>query len=100
MGLDFALDELYATGWSNLDPSGCIFHTDGRAFPSTERIKQEFAAAGFTFSIEHATPYNCYRASWATPGGGPTGAVVGRSEAEAAVYALAHLRRHLEVAAV
>jgi hypothetical protein len=98
MGLDFALDELYATGWSSLDAGGCTYHTDGRSFPTTERIKQEFAAAGFSLKIEHAPTYSCYRASWTTPDGQRSGAVVGHSEAEAAVFALAHLRRHLVAA--
>jgi hypothetical protein len=102
MGLDFALDELYATGWSNLDTAGCSYHRDGRAFPSVARVKGEFAAAGFDLAIQHAANYNCYRASWAPAGGadGATaGAVVGHSESEAAVFALAHLRRHLVAAA-
>ena len=94
MGLEFALDELYATGWTNLDPAGCAYHTDGRPFPTTERIKQEFAAAGYTLAIEHAPIYQCYRATWSTPDGRTSGAVVGHSESEAVVFALAHLRRH------
>jgi hypothetical protein len=95
MGLEFALDELYATGWSHSGTPGCSYHTDGRAFPSTERIKQEFAAAGYTLTIEHAPAYNCYRATWSSPDGDAPGAVVGHTEAESVVFALAHLRRHL-----
>lgn len=101
MGLDIAIDELYATGWSSLDPSGCVSHTDGRSFPTTERIMQEFAAAGFTLTVKHEPRYACYRASWRSAGQSEdAGAVVGRTEAEAAVYALVHLRRRLVAAAV
>lgn len=99
MGLDFALDELYATGWSNLDTAGCLYHKDGRAYPGVARVQQEFAAAGFDLTIQHAAPYNCYRATWTASGGTGAGAVVGHSESEAAVFALAHLRRHVLAAA-
>ena len=99
MGLDFAIDELYATGWSGLDTSGCTAHTDGRSFPTTERIKREFAAAGYALTVEHAASYSCYRASWRSAADGQdSGAVVGHTEAEAVVFALAHLRRHLVAA--
>jgi len=29
MGLEFALDELYASGWTDLDSMGCSRHSDG-----------------------------------------------------------------------
>jgi hypothetical protein len=96
MGLDFALDELYATGWTNLDTQGgSVQHTDGRAHPSLERVRQEFAAAGCTFTLRRIDRFNCYRAEWTKPDGRGTESVVGHSEAEAAVYALAQLRRQL-----
>lgn len=93
MGLDFAIDELYATGWTALDSAGCKHHADGRAFPDIERVRQEFRAAGFEFTIRHVQLFDCYRAEWRDAGGAAMGAVVGRSEAEAAVYALSQLRR-------
>jgi hypothetical protein len=102
MGLSFALDELRATGWSGLDSAGCAFDTDGRVYPSAARVRQEFAGAGFDLKIAEVAEYKCYRAEWAEAGGGEaaavTQAVVGHSEAEAAVYALAQLRRGLVMA--
>lgn len=93
MGLDFAIDELYATGWSALDSSGCLRHSDGRWYPSAERVTSEFIGAGYTLSVRHIQLFDCYRAEWKDQLGGPLGAVVGRSPNEAAVYALSHLRR-------
>lgn len=96
MGLNLALDELRATGWSDLDSTGCSYDVDGRAYPSVSRVRQEFAAAGVEFKLERIDQYSCVRASWGgTAGGADAGAVVGYTEAEAAVYALAHLRRML-----
>lgn len=95
MGLDFAIDELYATNWAPLNSSGCKHHTDGRAYPTPERIKNEFAEAGFSIAIRHVQLFDCYRAEWRDAAGSPAGAVVGRSEPEAAVYALSQLRRSL-----
>ena len=95
MGLDFALDELFATGWSALDTTGCAHHADGRAFPRPDRVKHEFAAAGVNLIIERVDAFNCYRAHWIDPDTGATRAVVGHTEAEAAVFALAQLRRQL-----
>lgn len=95
MGLEFALEELYATGWSDLDSSGCAHHTDGRAFPRPDRVKQEFAAAGVALTIERMDAFNCYRGHWNDVETGHSRAVVGHSEAEAAVFALAQLRRQL-----
>lgn len=93
MGLDFAIDELYATQWTPLDSAGCTHHTDGRAYPTVDRVKREFGAAGFAISLRHVQLFDCYRAEWRDGSGNPSGAVVGRTEAEAAVYALSQLRR-------
>lgn len=95
MGLDFAIDELLATGWSALDTTGCSHHVDGRGYPCVARVKDEFAAEGFELSIRHVQLFDCYRAEWRDAAGIATGAVVGRSDTEAAVYALAQLRRQL-----
>jgi hypothetical protein len=95
MGLDFAIDELYATQWTPLDSSGCAHHSDGRAYPRIERIKREFAESGFTLGLRHVQLFDCYRAEWRDASGNPAGAVVGRTEAEAGVYALSQLRRSL-----
>jgi len=95
MGLDFAIDELYATNWTPLNSSGCKHHSDGRAYPTVDRIKNEFTEAGFTITLRHVQLFDCYRAEWRDGSGNPVGAVVGRSESEAAVYALSQLRRSL-----
>ena len=95
MGLDFAIDELYATNWTPLNSSGCKHHSDGRAYPTVDRIKKEFAEAGFTITLRHVQLFDCYRAEWRDASNNPAGAVVGRTEAEAAVYALSQLRRSL-----
>lgn len=95
MGLDFAIDELYATGWTALDSSGCKHHQDGRAYPDLERVREQFRSAGFGLTLSHVQLFDCYRAEWRDSSGAAAGAVVGRSEAEAAVYALSQLRRSL-----
>lgn len=98
MGIDIALEELYATGWSALDSAGCELDGQGRWVPTVSRIAEEFRGAGFALTVHHAQLFDCYRAVWMTTGGDPAGAVVGASEHEAAIYALAQLRR--QVAAV
>lgn len=98
MGLDFAIDELLATGWSALDSRGCTHHTDGRGYPGVGRVKDEFASEGFELMVRHVQLFDCYRAEWRDAAGIATGAVVGRSDTEAAVYALAQLRRQLAAA--
>lgn len=95
MGLDFAIDELYATGWQALDSSGCKHHGDGRAYPSLDRVRSEFSGSGYNLSLRHVQLFDCYRAEWRDGQGVPRGAVVGRTDAEAAVYALSQLRRTL-----
>lgn len=98
MGLDFAIDELLATGWSALDSSGCEHHSDGRAYPRVPRVTEEFKNAGFELTVHHVQLFDCYRAEWRDSAGRPAGAVVGQSDTEAAVYALAQLRRQLAAA--
>ena len=98
MGLDFAIDELYATGWTSLDSSGCRHHADGRAYPGLESVNAQFKEAGFNLSLRHMQLFDCYRAEWRDAAAAPAGAVVGRTDAEAAVYALSQLRRRLMAA--
>lgn len=93
MGLEYAIEELYATGWSALDTSGCEHAADGRMYPGVQRVKDEFAKNGFTLNIRFVDLFDCHRAEWTDAQGAPAGAVVGQSEAEAAVYALSQLRR-------
>ena len=93
MGLDFAIDELYATGWSALDSAGCLHGPDGRSYPGVPRVRAEFARRGFDLQIRFVQLFDCHRAEWRDGAGVAAGAVVGQTEAEAAVYALAQLRR-------
>ena len=94
MGLDFAIDELMSTGWTALDTSGC--HRSGaRPYATVTRVTEEFRAAGLDFAVRHVQLFDCYRAEWRDLSGQASGAVVGQTEAEAAVYALAQLRRQL-----
>lgn len=92
MGLDFAIDELYATGWAALDTAGCESE-NGRWIPTVDRIRREFEDQGLTLTIRHAQLFDCYRAEWADHAGVPAGSVVGQTEREAALYGLAQLRR-------
>lgn len=100
MGLEYAIDELYATGWSALDSSGCEFHADGRQFPSVARVKREFVDAGMDLAVRHIQLFGCHRAEWSDSAGQAIGAVVGQSEPEAAVYALSQLRRQRQPSVV
>ena len=98
MGLDIALDELYSTGWAPLDTSGCSHDVDGRAYPTAERVRREFVLSGHEFQIRHVQNFDCWQAEWTGPDG-ESGSVVGLTEAEAAVYALAQMRRRAASAA-
>ncbi|QYU67623.1 hypothetical protein J4558_22390 [Leptolyngbya sp. 15MV] len=100
MGLDFAIDELYASGWTALESLGCRHHADGRAYPDVERCRREMKATGHDLVLRHVQLFDCYRAEWRDAQGNPVGAVVGRTDIEAAVYALSQLRRNLHGAAV
>ena len=93
MGIDFAVEQLYATGWSTLESTGCISAADGRLIPSTMRVMQEFEQHGFQLTIRHIATFDCYRAEWQNANGQAVGAVVGQTQDEAAVYALAQMRR-------
>ena len=94
MGLDFAIDELMSTGWTALDTTGCQ-RSGARPYPTVGRVAEEFKAAGLEFTVRHVQLFDCYRAEWRDSAGKATGAVVGQTDAEAAVYALAQLRRQL-----
>ncbi len=93
MGIDFALDQLNTTGWQTLDTTGCECTPDGRFYPGVDRVKREFTAAGFELSIRKVDLFDCHRAEWRDRAGNAVGGVVGREPEEAAVYALAQMRR-------
>jgi hypothetical protein len=66
---------------------------DGRLIPGTASIRAEFEASGCALRVRHVQLFDCYQAEWRDAAGGALGAVVGRTEAEAAVYALSQFRR-------
>lgn len=96
MSLSIAIDQLHSTGWSTLDTSGCGYDADGRPYPAMARVRREFAQAGFELDVQHIAEFNCFRARWREAGGSAfEGSVVSVVESEAAVFALAQLRRGL-----
>ncbi len=99
MTLDFSVDKLYETGWHADDAEGCDRLPDGRLFPSVMKVQAAFAAAGYELAIRYVQLFDCYRAVWTDSAGNACGAVVGSDEREAAVYALAQLRRSVAVTA-
>lgn len=99
MGLNYAIDELYATGWTALDSQGCQADDRGRLFPTADRVRAEFATEGLEITLEHVALFDCYKALW-TRDREQLGSVVGHTRDEAAVFALARLRRSLLVAGV
>ena len=100
MNLEFSVDKLYETGWQP-DPqvgaplTGLERLPDGRLYPSVLKIQEIFAAAGFELAIRYVQLFDCYRAVWTDSTGAAAGAVVGSDDREAAVYALAQLRRNM-----
>jgi hypothetical protein len=101
MNLDFSVDKLYETGWQpdlghlrNPAAAGLERLPDGRLYPSLLKIQELFAAQGFELAIRYVQLFDCYRAVWTDRTGAAAGAVVGADEREAAVYALAQLRKN------
>ncbi|MEO1130275.1 MAG: hypothetical protein AAFX05_11305 [Planctomycetota bacterium] len=93
MGLDIAIEELYATGWSSLDTTGHEYSPGGKLYPTVERVEQEFHTTGRELTIRKVDLFDCFRAEWTQPDGTVEGGIVGATREEAAVYALAQLRR-------
>jgi hypothetical protein len=102
MNLDYAVDRLYESGWFPVfGEEQYEALSDGRQYPSVDAIRREFESAGLTLNIKHNMMYNCHRATWAPAaepddappaGDARRGTVVGSSEHEAAVFALAQFR--------
>lgn len=92
MNLEYAVDKLYETGWQP-EASDVQRLPDGRAYPSVAQVQQLFAAQGFELLLRYVQLFDCYRAVWTDRTGTAQGAVVGADDCEAAVYALAQLRR-------
>src|SRR4051812_24364950 len=106
MNLEFAVDKLYETGWlpnsaahAASPQTGLERLGDGRLFPSLLKIQEIFAQSGFELAIRYVQLFDCYRAVWTDASGAAAGAVVGSDEREAAVYALAQLRKSMAPAA-
>lgn len=95
MALEYAIESLYASGWSAMDTRGCSHAADGRVVPSVQRVSEEFESKGYALRLQYVQLFDCYRAQWMDGTGGLLGAVVGQSETETAVYALSQLRRSL-----
>lgn len=107
MGLDYALDQLLATGWSpgmGASSGACGRLSDGRAYPNPAMVESAFAEAGYVLRLEPVRLFDCYRAEWGVAGSEgrvePKGSVVGHSREEAAVFALSRMRRSLVAEAV
>jgi hypothetical protein len=94
MGLDFAIDALYETGWT-AEEAGCSSHVDGRKYPTEDLVRRTFEEAGYRLTIRHVQLFDCYRAEWRDPQGQPGGSVVGKTAAEVAVHAMSQLRKQL-----
>ena len=101
MNLDYAVDRLYESGWHPaFGEQEYETLADGRRFPAVAQIVREFEREGLRLTIKHNAEFNAYRATWAPipsrseaeDSDGRHGTVIGTSEMEAAVYALAHLR--------
>ena len=99
MGLTFAVDQLYATGWSAGPASSFPLDDLGRPYPTREFVDTTFARMGRCLRLTRSSAFGCVTATWTDDLGG-TFAVTGSCEAEAAVYALSRLRRDLTSASV
>jgi hypothetical protein len=91
MSLSIAVDRLYETGWLPAPGDDVETLADGRSVPSVLAIQRVFTAAGLELTIKHNLIFDCYRAEWSDQSGA-AGTVVGQTELEAAVFALAQLR--------
>lgn len=100
MSLSIAVERLHEAGW--VAGSGVLVQRlkDGRAYPATADIVREFASAGLRLSIRYVALFDCHRAEWTNVEGAMEGYCVGRTEAEAGVYALAKLMAARQVLAV
>lgn len=101
MNLTFAVERLLETDWRASGETDLARLPDGRAYPAVAAVRREFERAGLGLELKHNFIFNCCRATWAPLGeqidpdhaeDDRHGTVVGSSEAEAAVYALAQLR--------
>jgi len=95
MSLEFAIDRLYEVGWTPAEDLESERLPDGRRVPTVSCVQREFDRAGLRLSIAHAPEFRCYRASWDSEDAKELqahGTVIGLTEREAAVFALAQLQ--------
>src|SRR4051812_41763442 len=97
MSLSYAVERLYQAGWK-ADHESLQRLPDGRCYPDIQAIQNDFAASGLRLVLKENTRFKCAQATWAPvgekidsahPQDERHGTVVGASEPEAAVYALA-----------
>ena len=106
MSLAIAVDRLYTTGWLP-DGAEAVPPADldrlpaaGLRFPTVAAVVRTFADVGLRLTVTHHLMFDCWRAAWRSVDGDTQGAVVGKCDREAAVYALAHLRSAAAVSGV
>lgn len=91
MSNEFAVDELYTTGWLPLDTSECGRDSQGRWYPLRGRVDRECRELGGRVKVEEAQGFGCVTASWDV--GDSSGRCVAGSAEEALIHALAQVRR-------
>jgi len=91
MGNEFAVDDLYTTGWLPLDTSGCARDSQGRWYPTKSRIDRECEELGATISVDEAQKFGCVTASWNVSD--QSGRCIAGSTDEALIHALGQARR-------
>ena len=91
MSNEFAVDDLYSTGWLPLDTSGCNRDSQGRWYPTKNRIDRECEEIGATIAVDEAQSFGCVTASWTM--GDESGRCIAGSRDEALIHALAQARR-------
>ena len=89
MALEFAVDRLTAAGWASDNDRGCSRDASGRLYPSPDRVQVELSEMGLSLDLTHLPSFGCYRARFTSSDGEVVGEVVGSTEEETAVYALA-----------
>jgi hypothetical protein len=94
MNITFAVERLYETGWLPSSDIDLDKLPSGLRYPTVSAVRKVFADAGATLSLKPHLMFGCWRAEWSSLNSGDElkGTVIGSSEAEAAVYALANLR--------
>lgn len=100
MSIQFAVDRLYEVGWLAEEGAELPRLKDGRRYPDVADVKRAFNDMGLSLNIKQNLMFDCFRANWGPVGeitvvagieDAEHGNVVGKSEVEAAVFALAKL---------